>query len=58
MEPKRQQGSVGGEVLPFVLKALPRMELDFMLGLKTRLFLSNKVIIYANLLDVNSYQLR
>jgi hypothetical protein len=23
MKPKRQQGSVGGEALPFVLKALP-----------------------------------
>jgi hypothetical protein len=57
MELKRQQGSVGGEALPFVLKALPRMELGFMLGLKTRLSLSNLVIINANSLAVNGYHL-
>jgi hypothetical protein len=57
MELKRQQGSVGGEALPFVLKALPRMELGFMLGLKTRLSLSNLVIINANSLAVNRYHL-
>lgn len=55
MELKRQRGSVGGEALPFVLKALPRMELGFMPGVKTRLSLSNKVIINANLIAVNSY---
>lgn len=57
MELKRQRGSVGGEALPFVLKALPRMELGFMPGVKTRLSLSNKVIINANLIAVNSYYL-
>ena len=57
MEPKRQRRSVGGEALPFVLKALPRMELGFMPGVKTRLSLSNEVIINANLIHANSYHL-
>ena len=34
MELKRQRGSVGGEALPFVLKALPEMERGFMPGSK------------------------
>ena len=57
MELKRQRGSVGGEALPSVLKALPRMERGFIPGVKTRLSLSNEVIINANLITVNSYYL-
>jgi hypothetical protein len=57
MELKRQRRAVGGEALPFVLKALPRMELGFMPGVKTRLSLSNEVIINANLIAVNTYHL-
>jgi hypothetical protein len=57
MEPKRQQGSVGSEALPFVLKALPRMELGFMPGSKISFNPKHEVIIYANYSPVNNYHI-
>jgi hypothetical protein len=57
MEPKRQRRSVGGEALPFVLKALHEPYEGFMPGVMTSLNPNNEVIINANYLAVKRYHL-